>query len=308
MPHVSITTGGSNAGSCGGLVDYLEKENRLKALPQQEQWFDQQRQDIRPHEVRQGIDANVAKLKKTEAKFYLVNISPSQKELQHLGNDPQQLKDYARGVMAEYAANFGKGLGADDVKWYGKVEYNRAYKWTDAGVQQGVHQRGEVKAGYQMHVQIIVSRKDSHNQKLLSPLTNHRGGGKSEVHGQKFGQFNRVAFKERSEVAFDAQFSYARAPEETFRYQNTMSHGTAQERALLLVEQRSQEREKEKEQQRIQQQIEQTRQAEKAETVKQAPLNEQTQAQTLNPTQELLRKMLSGELENQPKKGLGLGR
>lgn len=249
MPHVNITTSatarrtvGSNAGSCGGLVDYLEKENRLKAPSEQEYWFNQQRDDIRPHEVRQEIDANTAKLKKTEAKFYLINISPSQQELQHLGNDPQKLKAYARGVMAEYAANFQKGLGADDVKWYGKVEYQRAYKWTDAAVREGIKQRGEEKAGLQMHVQIIVSRKDMQNQRLLSPLTNHRGQGKSPEHGQKFGQFNRVAFKERSEAVFDQQTGYRRELAESFRYQNTMSNGTTQERVSMLLEGREAER------------------------------------------------------------------
>lgn len=249
MPHINITTSatarrtvGSNAGSCGGLVDYLEKENRLKAPSEQEYWFNQQRNDIRPHEVRQEIDANTAKLKKTEAKFYLINISPSQQELQHLGNDPQKLKAYARGVMAEYAANFQKGLGADDVKWYGKVEYQRAYKWTDAAVREGIKQRGEEKAGLQMHVQIIVSRKDMQNQRLLSPLTNHRGQGKSPEHGQKFGQFNRVAFKERSEAVFDQQTGYRRELAESFRYQNTMSNGTTQERVSMLLEGREAER------------------------------------------------------------------
>jgi hypothetical protein len=251
MPHVNITTSatGSNAGSCGQLVEYLEKENNrqaalLKAEHKAELWFNQQRDDLRPQQVRQDIDSNTAKLKQQEAKFYLVNISPSQKELAHIGNDPQKLKEYARGVMAEYAANFQKGLGADDVKWYGKVEYNRAYKWTDPAVQQGQSQRGEAKAGHQMHVQIIVSRKDSHNQKLLSPMTNHRGQGKSEAHGQQFGQFNRVAFKERSEAAFDQQTSYRRELEESFRYQNTMSNGTTQERATMTLELRDTERER----------------------------------------------------------------
>lgn len=238
MPHVNITSSssGSNAGSCGQLVEYLEKENNLKAEHKAELWFNQQHDDLRPHEVRQDIDSNTAKLKQQEAKFYLVNISPSQQELAHIGNDAQKLKEYARTVMAEYAANFQKGLGADDVKWYGKVEYNRAYKWTDPAVQQGQSQRGEAKAGHQMHVQIIVSRKDSHNQKLLSPMTNHRGQGKSEAHGQKFGQFNRVAFKERSEVTFDQQMGYRRELEETFRYQNTMSNGTIQERVAMTLE------------------------------------------------------------------------
>lgn len=279
MPYINITSSssGSNAGSCGQLVEYLEKENNLKPEHKAELWFNQGRDDLRPYEVRQGIDSNTAKLKQSEAKFYLVNISPSQKELQHIGNDPQKLKEYARGVMAEYAANFQKGLGPDDVKWYGKVEYNRGYKWTDPEVKHGLTQRGEAKAGHQMHVQIIVSRKDSHNQRLLSPMTNHRGQGKSEAHGQKFGQFNRVEFKERSEVTFDTQMAYRRELEESFRYQNTMSNGTAQERATMLVVQRDQERQAEQQRaQEIQRQTELLRQQEQAQKVKEAQEKQQT--------------------------------
>lgn len=251
MPHINITTSatGSNAGSCGALVDYLEKENSrqaalLKVEHNAELWFDQGRDDLRAYEVRQGIDSNTAKLKQHEAKYYLINISPSQKELAHIGNDPQKLKDYARAVMAEYATNFQKGLGPDDVKWYGKVEYNRGYKWTDAEVKQGLHQRGDLKAGHQMHVQIIVSRKDRQNQRLLSPLTNHRGQGKSAEHGRKFGQFNRVAFKERCERAFDQRLDYQRELDESFRYQNTMSNGTAPERAAITLELRDRQHER----------------------------------------------------------------
>ena len=279
MPHVNITSSssGSNAGSCGQLVEYLEKENNLKAEQKAELWFNQGRDDLRPYEVRQGIDTNTAKLKQSEAKFYLVNISPSQKELQHIGNDPQKLKEYARGVMAEYAANFQKGLGPDDVKWYGKVEYNRGYKWTDLEVKHGLNQRGEAKAGHQMHVQIIVSRKDSHNQRLLSPMTNHRGQGKSEAHGQKFGQFNRVAFKERSEVAFDTQMAYRRELEESFRYQNTMSNGTTQERVSMTLELRDTERARQQQLDANLRQVEQLRlQAEQARKLELSRQPEQT--------------------------------
>lgn len=288
MPHIHITpsSSGSNAGSCSQLVEYLEKENNLKAEPKAELWFNQERDDLRPYEVRQGIDANTAKLKHSEAKFYLVNISPSQKELAHISNDPQQLKDYARNVMAEYAANFQKGLGPDDVKWYGKVEYHRGYKWTDPEVKQGLSQRGEAKAGHQMHVQIIVSRKDSHNQRLLSPMTNHRGQGKSEAHGQKFGQFNRVAFKERSEGAFDTQMGYRRELEESFRYQNTMSNGTTQERVSMTLELRETEQARQvqieaslRQAEQLRLQIEQARKQELA----------QQQQQTTKPTQKVSR-------------------
>lgn len=287
MPHINITTSstGSNAGSCGQLVEYLEKENNLRAEHKAELWFNQGRDDLLPYEVRQGIDSNVAKLKQQEAKFYLVNISPSQKELQHLGNDPHKLKEYARGVMAEYAANFQKGLGADDVKWYGKVEYNRGYKWTDPDVKQGITQRGEAKAGHQMHVQIIVSRKDSQNRRLLSPLTNHRGKGKSQEHGQKFGQFNRVDFKERSEAVFDQQTGYRRELEESFRYQNTMSNGSTQERAAMLIELRTLEQ-----QRQLQHEIGLRRQAEQTQQLEIA----QRYERTLEPEQKRTRGLSLG--------------
>lgn len=294
MPHVNISRSstGSNAGSCGQLVEYLEKENNLKAEHKAELWFDQQREDLRPYEVRQGIDGNIAKLKQQEAKFYLINISPSQRELQHIGDDPQRLKDYARSVMAEYAANFQKGLGADDVKWYGKVEYNRGYKWNDPAVEQGQHQRGEAKTGHQMHVQIIVSRKDSQNQRLLSPLTNHRGQGKSESHGHQFGQFNRVAFKERSELVFDQQMSYRRELEDTFRYQNMMSHGTIQERAAMTVELRDVEHAR---QQQLLRQVEQLRLAREQEQAQKLALaEEQKQALKIEQSQKRSRGMSLG--------------
>jgi hypothetical protein len=294
MPHINITTSstGSNAGSCGQLVEYLEKENRLKPEEKAELWFNQQQADLRPYEVRQGIDGNTAKLKQQEAKFYLINISPSQKELAHLGNDPEKLKVYARSVMAEYAANFQKGLGPDDVKWYGKVEYNRGYKWTDPAVQQGLSQRGEAKAGHQMHVQIIVSRKDSTNQRLLSPLTNHRGQGKSEAHGRKFGQFNRVSFKERSELVFDQQLGYRRELEESFRYQNTMSHGTAQKRAAMTLTLRDNQRERQQQLEAELQQAEQFR-LQREQVQKLALAESQKQAV---------------EYQQRPNRGLGLGR
>lgn len=110
-----------------------------------------------------------------------------------------------------------------------------------------------------MHVQIIVSRKDSDNRRLLSPMTNHRGTGKSEAHGQKFGQFNRVEFKEHSEVAFDTQLGYRRELEESFRYQNTMSNGTTQERVNMTLELRDSEQARQRQIETDQRQVEQLR-------------------------------------------------
>src|SRR3546814_12785360 len=86
--NITTTETGNNKGSSGGLVQYLEKENRQqleqKKPLQYEHWFNGQRRDIKPHEVRRKIDSNVSKLSKSDSKFFLVNIRPSKKEIAHL--------------------------------------------------------------------------------------------------------------------------------------------------------------------------------------------------------------------------------
>jgi hypothetical protein len=118
-------------------------------------------------------------------------------------------------------------------------------------------------------------------------LTNHRGQGKSQAHGQKFGQFNRVEFKERSEQAFDSQLGYGREFEERFRYQNTMSNGTAQERASMLVEVRDAERDRQqalalRQAEQLRLQAEQARKLELAEQQKHHQVKEQQRSQGLS--------------------------
>jgi len=81
--NITKTETGNNTGSCGQLVKYLEKENRLE--PElRELWFNSDSRNILPFKVRTSIDANIAKLCNADSKFYLINISPSQKELAFL--------------------------------------------------------------------------------------------------------------------------------------------------------------------------------------------------------------------------------
>src|SRR3546814_20180302 len=76
--NITTTETGNNKGSSGGLVQYLEKENRQqleqKKPLQPEYWFNSQRSNIKPHEVRRKIDNNIGKLSKNDNKFFLVNI------------------------------------------------------------------------------------------------------------------------------------------------------------------------------------------------------------------------------------------
>ncbi len=113
--YINITDSetGNNKGGSGKLVDYLEKESHTTLNNHQpEFWFNNTRRDIFSQEVRVNIDNNIAKLGKNDAKFYLVNISPSQKEIAHLqelfGKQGAELKlkEFAASVMDAYARNF----------------------------------------------------------------------------------------------------------------------------------------------------------------------------------------------------------
>lgn len=247
--YINITASetGNNKGSSGALVNYLEKENDLKNGKNQvsdyENWFNGVRNDIRRQEVRVKIDNNIAKLGRDDSKFFLINISPSQKELEHLFKQygeigvKGKLKEFAVNVMDEYAKNFKRPSihTNTDLLWFGKVENYRYYKYTDKEVKNGIKQKGDRKEGRQMHVQIIVSRKDANNKIKLSPMNNSKG--KNEAHSKKLGQFNRVAFKQSGETIFDRLFDFDRGLKETFAHANVHKNGsTAQKEQMDILE------------------------------------------------------------------------
>jgi hypothetical protein len=243
--HINISKSetGNNKGSSGQLVNYLEKENRLlyEQNPQlgPEYWFNQESQQIQPYQVRYDIDHNTDRLSKDEAKFFLVNISPSENELlflkEEFGEDGarQQLKQYANQVMNEYAKNFKKDKvqGNKDILYFGKLENHRYYTHKDEEVKQRLVKRGEQKPGEQMHIQVIVSRKDITDSIRLSPMNNSRG--KNAAHSLKVGQFDRIAFKQAAERTFDQAFDYDRKLKETFIYANTLKHGDYEHKSEL---------------------------------------------------------------------------
>ena len=168
--NIKIHGGGSgtyaNAGGSSALIHYLQHEDlaRMKQGAAPEPFFNQEKDYIRSQEVIYRLDHNKAQLGKSDAKFYSITVSPSEKELRHLGetkaNQAQALKDYIRqALMPAYAANFKKGLGAEDILYYAKVH----------------HERNQETGKEDMHAHIIVSRKDISNKLKLSPATNHRG-------------------------------------------------------------------------------------------------------------------------------------
>lgn len=233
-PHQVMMTkiGGGSSGSCGGLVEYLEKE-------QAGLWFGHNREQLAGHEVVAEIDHNKRNLGREDAKYYQVILAPSQAELAHIGSDPQKLQAFTRATMEQYAANFGKGIESKDLVWFAKIEHSRSFDHTDRAVQLGEQQKGVTKRGDQTHIHVIVSRTENlqeyiegkkneqHQRKNpyhLSPLTNHKATTKGPV----VGGFERNSFSQRTEQTFDQAFNYERSLTESFRFLHCMKYGDEQ--------------------------------------------------------------------------------
>ena len=217
----------NNAGSSRQLANYLEHEDleRMEKGIYTEGFFNLTDDNIYKSKVIKDIDTNIGQLLKTDAKFYAIHVSPSEKELQAMGNTEQEkaeaMKRYIREVfIPEYAKNFNKGLSEADIKFYGKIHFDRS--------------RSDNKLN--MHCHLIVSRKDQSNKKKLSPLTNHKNTKKGTVTGG----FDRVNLFQQAEQGFDKLFGYDRQLSESFEYSNTMKNGSIDDK-LKMQEQELQE-------------------------------------------------------------------
>jgi len=203
----------NNAGSSRQLTEYLEHEDleRMELGIYTEGFFNLTDDNIYKSQVIKDIDTNICQLLKTDAKFYAIHISPSKKELRTMGNTEQEqaeaMKRYIRDVVIpEYAKNFNKGLSAEDIKFYGKIHFDRNRSDNELN----------------MHCHLIVSRKDQSNKKKLSPLTNHKNTKKGAIKGG----FDRKNLFQQTEKGFDQLFNYNRPLSESFEYYNTMKNGS----------------------------------------------------------------------------------
>lgn len=210
----------NNAGSSRQLASYMEHEDleRMEKGIYTEGFFNLTEDNIYKSTVIKDIDTNIGQLLKTDAKFYAIHVSPSENELRVMGNTEQEkaeaMKRYIRKVfIPEYAKNFNKGLSEADIKFYGKIHFDRS--------------RSDNKLN--MHCHLIVSRKDQTNKKKLSPLTNH----KNTKNGVITGGFDRVNLFQQAEQGFDKLFSYNRQLSESFDYHNTMKNGSILEQFEL---------------------------------------------------------------------------
>lgn len=203
----------NNSGSSRQLANYMEHEDleRMERGIFTEGFFNLTDDNIYKSKVIKDIDSNIGQLLKTDAKFYATHVSPSEKELRAMGSTEKEqaeaMKRYIREVfIPEYAKNFNKELSASDIKFYGKIHFNRSRSDNELN----------------MHCHLIVSRKDQSNKKKLSPLTNH----KNTKNGVIKGGFDRVNLFQQAEQGFDKLFNYNRQLSEAFEYYNIMKNST----------------------------------------------------------------------------------
>ena len=206
----------NNAGSSRQLASYMEHEDleRMEKGIYTDGFFSLTYDNIYKSKVIKDIDSNIGQLLKTDAKFFAIHVSPSESELRAMGNTEQEkaeaMKRYIREVfIPEYAKNFNKGLSEADIKFYGKIHFDRSRSDNELN----------------MHCHLIVIRKDQTNKKKLSPLTNH----KNTKNGVIKGGFDRVNLFQQAEQGFDKIFSYNRQQTESFDYLNTMKNGSISE-------------------------------------------------------------------------------
>lgn len=222
----------NNAGSSRQLANYMENEDleRMEKGIYTEGFFNLTDDNIYKSKVIKDIDSNIGQLLKTDAKFYAIHVSPSESELRAMGNTEQEqaeaMKRYIREVfIPEYAKNFNKGLSEVDIKFYGKIHFDRNRSDNELN----------------MHCHLIVSRKDQSNKKKLSPLTNHKNTKKGTVTGG----FDRVNLFQQAEQGFDKLFDYNRQLYESFGYANTMKNGSISEQIELQEQNFTGEKKKE---------------------------------------------------------------
>ena len=203
----------NNAGSSRQLANYLEHEDleRMEKGIYTESFFNLTDDNIYKSKVIKDMDTNIGQLLKIDAKFYAIHVSPSEKELRAMGNTEQEqaeaMKRYIRKVfIPEYAKNFNKGLSEIDIKFYGKIHFDRNRSDNELNI----------------HCHLIVSRKDQANKKKLSPLTNHKNTKKGAVTGG----FDRVNLFQQAEQGFNKLFGYDRQQSESFNYHNTMKNNS----------------------------------------------------------------------------------
>lgn len=138
--------GSTYTSSVGNYVSYLEKEDEGKHPELKEHFFSQESDRVSPERVIKEIDGNTAKLRRHDPKFYSLVVSPNQRELKAIGNDPYLLRGYIRELMKDYARSFNRNqeVRVEDLKYFAKIEHERTYRGYEKQVLENAPFRKEI--------------------------------------------------------------------------------------------------------------------------------------------------------------------
>lgn len=212
-----------NKGSCAELIHYLGHEARENG--QDSVFFNGEKDNVPKELVIESIDNNRKGLGKNEVKFYSLIISPGEKELRHIGNDHEKLKNFTKQVMENYAKNFNlkedRELSSKDLVWYATIHNDRTYKGWDQDVKDGLVKQGDKKSGLNTHIHITVSKRDREQKISLDPR-----GRKDRflmkqwqsTNGESFRQMFRYREKTISDKLYSTRLDQARME----RYHNAV--------------------------------------------------------------------------------------
>ncbi|MGB6151767.1 MAG: MobB family relaxase [Pricia sp.] len=195
--YITVTPqkmGGNYSKSSADFVGYLEKENQGLEQKDMEHFFNQYGDEISAEEVVVEIDSNTAKLEKHEPRFYSITVSPSKYELGQLENNSDDLKKYTRVLMKDYADSFnreinGRPVTVNDIKYFAKIEHQRAFKGTDIQVKENqpyatkiLQLKNEIRAIESGRLDGNIKKKQREIAKLEREAP-HQQGGKRVIQG-----------------------------------------------------------------------------------------------------------------------------
>ena len=223
------------------FVTYLEKENEGISLKEKEWFFSQQDDEINPETVIQEIDANTAKLKRTEPRYYSITINPSKYELNHISSNPNALKEYTREIMKEYAKAFnreinGRPLKVEDIKYFAKVEQQRFFKGTDREVRENApYLKQMANLRYEIH-QVQRGTIKGNISKLQKELKHVIDQAPHKIEGRVIEQgMRKVGPQTHIHIIVsrkDASNSYSLSPGSKYRSSEVMMHGKVVKRGF----------------------------------------------------------------------------
>ena len=214
-----------NKGKCNALAEYInhEDQERINEGKEPFQYMDPDGNIVTLEEVTDKINRNIQNLGKDDDKFYHFIVSPSEDEIQAMGETEGEIyesgKLLMRAILDTYAQNFNReGVeDASDLVAFWKPHFCRG-------------KNGDL----QFHIHGIISRNSKGRggkKRKLSPLTTHRNTESGPVRGG----FDRSVFFRSCEHLFDKLFKYERDVAESYDYCNAMAHGTAEEKAKQIA-------------------------------------------------------------------------